>query len=413
MYRSTLVIFLLFGLSFSMSAQRPASADELFKDARVAAFEENNYAKAKEIAYQALEIAPSYADIEIFLGRVYTWNKQYDSARYHFTKVLAVEPANEDASVAYTDLEYWNDHYEKALDICNQGLTFFPSSRPLLFRKAKILDATKNYKEANAVINELQKTNQDDKEVLALANTIKSETTKNKLGITYDHSSFDKQYDKAWHLVSVAYSHQTNIGTVIGRVNYANRFGTNGTQAEIDAYPHISKTFYGYINFGYSNSNGVFPKYRAGFSIYANLPNSFEGEIGLRHLYFSTATNIYTASLGKYYNNFLFTARTYITPSNSAVSQSYSLAARYYLKGADDYVGITAGTGISPDDSNQNLQFSNKQENLSSRKVSVDYSHTFLNRNILTLGAGWINQEYLPSIRGNQFDLNIGLSHRF
>ena len=282
-----------------------------------------------------------------------------------------------------------------------------------MFRKAKILDATKNYKEANAVINELQKTNQDDKEVLALANTIKSETTKNKLGITYDHSSFDKQYDKAWHLVSVAYSHQTNIGTVIGRVNYANRFGTNGTQAEIDAYPHISKTFYGYINFGYSNSNGVFPKYRAGFSIYANLPNSFEGEIGLRHLYFSTATNIYTASLGKYYNNFLFTARTYITPSNSAVSQSYSLAARYYLKGADDYVGITAGTGISPDDSNQNLQFSNKQENLSSRKVSVDYSHTFLNWNILTLGAGWINQEYLPSIRGNQFDLNIGLSHRF
>ena len=196
-------------------------------------------------------------------------------------------------------------------------------------------------------------------------------------------------------------------------MNYANRFNANGVQGEVDAYPHISRIFYSYINFGYSNIVGVFPKFRAGFSLYANLPNSFEAELGTRYLYFTNATTIYTAYVGKYYKNFLFSARTYITPSNGSISQSYSIAARYYLKGTDDYIGLTMGTGISPDDNNQNIQFNSKVARLSSKKISADFDHTFLKWNIISLSAGLINQEYLPSVKGNQIDLTIGLSHRF
>lgn len=413
MNKQIFILIFLLAASFYLKAQSALTSDELFKDARRAAFEDKNYDKAKQLAWQALELSPSYADIDIFLGRVYAWNSEYDSARYHFTKVLTANPENEDASIAYADLEYWNDHYEAALDICKRALIVYPSSQELLLREAKNLNALKKYNEASLITTQLLKENKHNTAALALATKLKDAVAINKISIDYDYTTFDKQYDKSWNLASISYSRYTKFGSVIARMNYANRFSTNGIQGEIDAYPHISKTFYSYVNFGYSGNVGIFPQFRAGFSLYANLPGSFEAEAGFRYLYFTSATNIYTASIGKYYKNFLFSARTYITPSSGSVSQSYSLAGRYYLKGADDFIGVTVGTGISPDDNTQNIQFSNKQNKLSSKKISAAFSHTFLKWDVLSLSAGLINQEYLPSVKGNQIDISLGVSHRF
>ncbi len=410
--KHTLIIIALLSAYYFTNAQTTASTDELFKNARQAAFEKKNYDKAKQLAQQALIKSPAYADIEIFLGRVYTWNKQYDSARYHFSNVLSSSPVSEDASIAYADLEYWNNHYNEALQICSRALAVYPTSEELLLRKAKSLNATKRYREAGIITNELLKANKHNTAALALASTLKDAVAINKISITYENSSFDKQFDKAWHLASISYGRQTRIGSVTARMNYANRFNTNGLQGELDAYPRISKTFYSYVNFGYSDNVGVFPKYRAGFSLYANLPNSFEAEAGIRYLYFSGTTMIYTVYLGRYYKNFLFSARTYITPANGAISQSYGLAARYYLSGAEDYIRLSVATGISPDETNQNIQYNTKSK-LSSKQISAGFSHTFSKTNIISLSTGLINQEYKTSVRGNQLNLSVGLSHRF
>ena len=393
-FNISLLIFL--SVSFKIQAQNALSSYELFADARKSAFENKNYQKAKELAFEALKKSPGYADVDIFLGRIYSWDHQYDSARMHFTKVLNANP-NEDASVAYADLEYWNDNYRNSLDICNNALLNFPHSEELLLRKAKNLKALKNFSEAAEITTQVLKINSNNQQARALAVSIKEQLLRNKISISYENSSFDKQFDKAWNLASIAYSRQTKLGSVIARINYANRFSSNGLQAEVDAYPHISNTFYGYLNFGYSGDVGVFPGYRAGMSLYANLPKSFEGELGIRYLYFTSGTKIYTASLGKYWSNFLFTARTYLTPSSTDISQSYNLSARYYLKSADDYIGLSVGTGFSPDDNTQNIQFSNKENKLSSKKISADFNHTFLKWNIISISAGIINQEYQPS----------------
>jgi YaiO family outer membrane protein len=379
---SKLTLLLIFCLSLC-SFLEAQTTDELFKEAREAAFTDKNYDKARQLAFQALQLSPNYAEIEIFLGRVYTWEKQYDSARVYFSKVLDQVPVNEDASVADADLEYWTDHYAAAVKICDRGLAVYPSSKPLLLRKEKSLNAMRD---AGAV---------------------------NKITFNYDYTSFDKQFEKPWQLASLAYGRSTGFGSVIGRVNVANRFGENGVQAEVDAYPRINKTFYCYANVGYSGNVGVFPNVRAGFSLYANLPKSFEAEAGVRYLYFTSTTVVYTFAVGKYYKNFLFTARTYQTPSNLGFSQSYSLSGRYFLKGADDYVGLSMGSGISPDDNGQAVLFNVKQDMLSSRQISASFYHTFLKWNILSMGVGEINQEYQKGVKGNQVDVWVGLSHRF
>ena len=407
-----LILLSLVPVTALLKAQTNASPDELFKAARNAAFDEKDNGKAKQLAKQALLQAPQYAEIEVFLGRLYTWNKQYDTAIYYYRHVLAYAPANEEASIAYADVEYWKENYSKALEICNEGLYASPASADLLLRKAKILNALKQYKEASVITDQLLNTNRHNTAALALSSALKDAVAVNKIGISYDYSRFDKQLSQQWHLASIAYTRQTKLGSFSANVNYANRFGNNGWQCEVDAYPRISKTFYGYVSDGYSPGESVFPKYRAGFSLYANLPHSYEAEAGIRYLRFANSTYVYTLYVGKYYSNFLFGARSYFTPGAAGSSQSYSMLCRYYFKGADDYIGISLGSGISPDDRAASVQYNNKTR-LSSTKADVSFSHRIAKMNIISLRAGWLHQQYISDIAGNQVDLGVALQRRF
>ena len=331
--------FSLFFLIISfkvVSAQTGLSSDDLFIQARKAAFDQKNYPEAISLSKQALDKSPDYSEIRIFLGRLYTWSNKTDSARTEFNLVLSKHPDNEDASLAYGNLEYWNNNSVTALQYVDNGLKYHPQSKDLLLLRAKVLNDLRRYNEANITLNTLIKADPNNTGARALADRIKDNSSKNKIGISYDYIYFDKQFNDPWHLVEIDYTRQTSFGSIIGTLNYANRFNSNGLQYEIDAYPHISKAFYAYVSGAYSGNVGVFPKYRSGFSLYANLPESFEGEAGFRYLYFSGPTWIYTASVGKYYKSFRFNLRTYLTPSNSSISQSYSFNTRYYTGGTDD-----------------------------------------------------------------------------
>lgn len=389
------------------------TSDGLFQAARKAAFDEKNYPLAKHYSIKALDISPKYWDIKVFLGRLYTWDKQLDSARQCFDAVLNAQPDYEDASVAYTDLEYWNDNNEAALKKAEDGLKYHLESKDLLLRRAKVLTAMRRYKEAGTDVDKVLKEDKKNADALAIASHIKDLRSLNQLGLSYDYVYFDKGFGSRdpWHLASIDYTRRTSIGSVTGRINYANRFNENGVQFEADAYPHISKTFYSYLNVGYSNNVGVFPQWRAGFSLYANLPKSFEAEAGIRYLYFTSPTNIFIAYLGKYYKNYLFGVRTYLTPDNKTVSQSYNVLGRYYFGGADDFIGLTLGTGISPDDRLLNQQLDSKYK-LKTYKAALDFRHA-IKRNIITLDFSVINQEYRPGTKGNQIQAGLGYIRRF
>ncbi|HWK07502.1 MAG TPA: YaiO family outer membrane beta-barrel protein [Puia sp.] len=410
------ILLALFCISFvTVSAQDTTTADGLFLSARKAAFDQKDYPRAKAYLYKGLSISPDYADLRIFLGRIYTWTHHYDSAKACFLYVWKRDPRNEDAALAYTDLEYWNDHYEEALTICTTGLQAHPASEELLLRKAKILNAMKRFAAADSVLRQLLHINKDNTAARALDNRLKELSWKNKINSSYDFVYFDKQFKDPWHLVSLDYGRSTKFGTITGRINYANRFRENGVQYELEAYPHISPTFYSYAEVAYSNNDGVFPQWRGGFSLYANLPSSFEGELGVRYLQFSgSPTWIYTAYLGKYYKSWLWGGRIYLTPATytPAVSVSYSLSARYYYGGADDLVGVSAGYGISPDDRYNILQLEGRTK-LTSYNVGVFFKKKLLRRNVLSISANWLNQEYLPHTIGNQYQTGIAWQYRF
>jgi YaiO family outer membrane protein len=393
------------------------TSDGLLILARKAAFDEKNYPKAKNYLHRALALSPDYADLLIFLGRIHAWTGQYDSAKINLDRALKLKPDYEDAAVAYADLEYWNDHYKNALSIINQALIYHPDSHDLLMRKAKVYRAMKDYKNAMKAVNEALKNSPNSIEAKELKKKIEEEGVMNAISFSYDFSYFDRQYNAPWHIFSLDYSRKTPIGSVIGRFNFANRFNTNGTQIEFDAYPKISKSFYAYLNVGWGLTETVFPRFRAGFSLYANLPAGFEGELGLRYLKFTNDVLIYTAYIGKYYRNWLFGEKFYFVPSDysATISASITLSATYYIGGEsrDNIIGGYVGFGVSPDDRGINVIQLEGVQRLSSFKVGTFYKKKFARFWVLSLSQGFVRTEYLPGVRGNEYQFGMGFLRRF
>lgn len=406
---STFLFALLFPIT--MYSQQNLSADELFLKARTAAFEQKDYPASIALAKEALEKAPNYTDISVFLGRLYTWNKDLASARAIFEELGKREVQDEDYFLAYASLEYWNDQNTKAIEIIDKGLSYHPKSETLLLLKAKVYFGMGNYEEADKAVTTLLTINPKNTEARALAVRINELNSKNAVGIVYNYSHFDKQFDDDWHIVGVSYKRITPIGSVILRGNYANKFAQGGTQIELEAYPRLSKMFYLYVGGGYSDDVGLFPKYRTGVSLNANLPHSFEAELGYRQLYFSSSIWMYTAAIGKYYKNFWFNLRTYITPDSKNISHSYTGTVRYYTKGAQDYFAFQIGTGISPEENRNNL-LENETFKLKTFKIGGEYNFSY-HSNLFSVGTMYYNQEYRPGEKGNQFDITLGYTRKF
>ncbi len=406
----SLLLFII--LPFCVYGQESLSSDELFANARNAAFEKKDYTTAINLAKQALEKSPNYTDISVFLGRLYTWTDKVDAARQVFEELEQKNTQDEDFFVAYASLEYWNNNYEKAINIIDKGLNYHPKSEALLLLKAKIYNSNNNFVEAEKTTSAILEINPKNTEARALSIRIKELTSKNAVGITYNYSHFDKQFADDWHIVGLSYKRVTPIGSVILRGNYANKFGEDGTQLELEAYPRISKTFYLYVGAGYSGDVGIFPKYRTGVSLFANLPKSFEGEIGYRQLHFTNNIWMYTASVGKYYKNFWFNLRTYITPDSKNISHSYTATTRYYTKGANNYLAFLIGTGISPEESINNLLGSETYK-LKTFKVGGEYYFSVKKTNLFSVSATYYNQEYSPNQKGNQIDITLGYTKTF
>ncbi|WP_417886568.1 YaiO family outer membrane beta-barrel protein [Zunongwangia sp.] len=410
-----LVILVIFLFQTNSIIAQNLTVEELFAKARMAAFNDKNYSEAIQLSKQALVKNPDYVDIQVFLGRVYTWNQQPEEARAVFKNIFQKQSKNKEASIAYANLEYWNDNPKQALQIADDALINYPDSEELLLLKTKLLRDLKRYAEAQKTNQNLLKLYPNNTESRSLSQRLTILSAQNQVGLKYDFIYFDEQFDDPWHLASLDYTRQTKLGAIGARFNYANRFNTNAYQVELDAYPTISETFYAYINAGYSTDDaGIFPEYRTGFSLYANLPWALEAEAGFRLLGFEDETWIYTASVGKYYKSFWFNFRTFLTPANESISQSFSFITRYYFGSADDYLNLELGTGISPDNQTNNILYNNGNTyKLKSNNILLRYRRTFGATNIAFIEGSWNHQEYRQNEKGNQYTIGVGYLKRF
>ena len=401
-----LAILMVNGLLFNVSAQS-------YEEARNLALN-GNRTKARQLC-KAILAQGFNSDVALLLGRTYAWDGKYDSTRIVLNEVLANNPESMEALDAFADVEYWSENYAKAIEYCDLALKKDPKNEDFLFKKAKILHSSEKYEEAVASLEELIRINHSNAEALKKLQEYRLDVMKNRIKLNYTIDQFDKSFNRdPWQVVALSYGRKTKLGSVIARVNMAKRFGDNGLQYEMDAYPKISENNYGYLNYGFSQSS-VFPDHRFGAELFHSFPKAFEGSLGMRTLFFgSSDVTIYTGSVGKYISNYWISLRSYVTPGTTGTSVSGQLQMRRYFSDPENYIGLRMGYGVSPDD-NQNLVNSDSSSRLklNTRSIRLELNHIINHFWIINPAAAWGSEELTSGNFSGYYTFDISITRLF
>jgi YaiO family outer membrane protein len=388
MKKVVFIICILF--SIHVEAQMDStqmSADDLYSLAREKAFN-GQREEARRLCQLALAKSPNYHEIALLMGRTYAWDGKRDEARRVYKEILNMEPQHIEATLALADVELWDDKPAEALIVLNKCLIAYPQNTDLLLKKSKALINSGKDGEAVVILGVLLDKDPGCVACIDLERSIKTSRFKHTLSVNGAADIFSSYFDPMYYS-AVQFGTATKMGSLVGRINYSNRFQQSGIQPEVDFYPGLWKGAYGYLNYGFTTSS-LFSRHRVGAEIFQSLPHSLETSAGFRYMDFgkgSTVT-IYTASLGWYYKNYWFNARTFITPGNGSFSRSLNITARRYFKDANNYIGITGGAGFSPDarriQTNTGLDAGNNIYLLKSQKIECTWQQSIrYNMNIM------------------------------
>lgn len=311
------------------------------------AFDEGDYERARALGYRALERSPNYHGIRVFVARTLAWEGQRDSARAELEYVLGKDPDHYEGLKAMIDVESWSEKYRSALDYADQGREYYPEDSYFTEKRATLLRALRRPEAARVQLDAILSADPSNESAKAELRQLKMAQMRYTASLSYRHDAFWGGR-APWRFGTVTLSRSTPIGSLIGRLQYANRFSTDGVKIGVDAYPSLAKGLYAYVNVGYSRSS-IFPQYRLGGSLYKSLPWSTTVEVGARYLNFGGGgTLIYTASLTKYRGSYMIRGGTYVTPSGVGTSVSVNGTVRRYLGDAQTYVGASGSIGSSP-----------------------------------------------------------------
>lgn len=391
--------------------QTVENVDEAYARARSLAFD-GQREDAIALARAVLEQAPSYHGVRIFMARVYAWDGQYEEAERALNRVIDEDPGNKRAWEARIDVARWSEQYEQALAFTESALQRFATDATFYLDRARVHLALGNSREAASAVGQAEQFDPSNPDIPSLRRRIDTGRLRYTLTLAGSHDRFDQIFD-SWTQTRLQLSRQTPVGSVIGRVNYASRFGSTGFQPQIDWYPSIADGVYAYLNVGVSQST-LYPSLRIGAEPYVGLPWALEGSAGIRYLNFSgSEVLILTGSLTKYYGNWMFTGRTYLTPSEVGVSNSYSLRARRYVGGSRHYLQLQTGFGFSPEE----RRFQSEPGTvvlLRSQSASLSYNRP-LAYNLLVFGGVSVTREERQIVDGALYitTINAGVSYQF
>ncbi len=393
-------------MSGQMIAQQKRGADERFKEARELAFSGNRSA-AIDSSKSILTDHPNYFDVRVFMARVMTWEKNYDESIKNLKLVLKEKRKHIQAFNTIIDAYRWSGDLENALHYNNIALGYHDRYEDFYIKKAKILLKLDRPDISLVMIRRLLDLYPESVEGNRMKQSLAGVAIFNKIAFRYRIDMFTET--APWHLSYLQYSRKLKFGTIIARLNYANRFKKSGFQLETDGYISIRKGTYAYLNFGVSDAS-IFPKIRAAVEPYQMLPLSFEISLGLRYLKFkSTDVWIYTGSLGKYIGNYWISYRFYFTPKTERTSFSSVIYIRRYFSDTENYITLRLGAGIVSYTALEDEQFSG----LSSKGAALEFQFNIAPLFFIQGQLIYSNFEYFKGKFRDSYGIQLGIERWF
>lgn len=407
----TVIVVLILSWPFPLLLNAQSPSDLM--DQAKALVEEKKYEQAQQLLQDILSKKDD-GDVRFYLGLLYSWNGQYERAREELQELAKIRPSSMELINARYNVEFWSERYEAAIDILDAGIALYPDELGFYLKKAKILGFLDRKNEAKRVLDGVFNRNpnvQEYQEAEGLRRFLKTSNLKNSVSLNGTTDFFSNTFD-TWYASYLQYSRKIAVGTVIGRLNYANMFGANGYQLEADGYLSLWKGGYSYANVGFSPSSN-FPDFRCGYEYYHSLPRTFEVSLGFRYLRFSpTDIVLYTGSVGKYFNNYWVSLRPHFLFREGEVSYSLRLSLRRYFGEADSYVGVDASYGTAPDFDHQNIEYSYLKR-LRSYGVRLTYSQQLSKIWVVAAKLSLGHDEIIKGQYRNQTTIDCTVSRAF
>lgn len=375
-----------------------------------------NYQKNIEKCLLGKKIAPNYTDFQLLLGRNYELAKQTDSARFYYKTVIDTDPKYEDAFMYLINLDINEKKYDEALDYIEIAINHYPESYVYYQKKIEIHEIENHPRKIINSLQELINKFPNDTKSKQKLEQLEKNRLDHRIGINYMYTYIDREEIGPWHLTSVEYLNEQKWGTLISRINYANRFAVNNTidkglQYEIEGYKPMGKKNYAHINATFSDAI-VFPKIRLGGSFYLNLNKTWDSEIGIRYIK-TENLDIITMVLGgsKHVGNYLFILKAYLNNSQKKHNPVVTFSSRYYLDSKFDYISGSLGFGTSPDERTTLGQLQSRI-NLNSFRMGAGYYRILKKQFITGIQFNYNHQEYLTNAYQNEYELSLLLHYK-
>jgi len=363
---------LLFLLSLSLSAQKDTTnrpleileissdSDSAFAQARELAYSKEYDASRKILDLLIYQSPTNYYQYKLFKARTLVWDGKYEPARKIIEEVILEDTTVIDIYQIRLNNERYDKDFPLAIRYANDGIKRFPKDNEVFHvGKVQSLVAENSYHDALDAATLALDSFPENKELKQLKTFLLNQLIVDGVAVGVSMDYFSKKY-KPWLFGFLQYGRQTKIGAVIGRVNVADRQQDNilqpnlpsvGIQGEIDIYPRLTKNSYLYLNVGYSPS-AVFPSFRFGAEYYTMLGKSeLEGSLGIRYLDFlSNIVTMYTGSIGYYWDSEYINFRPFFINDINGWGSTYNVLYRKFFSGKGDFIQLTFGGGVVPDE---------------------------------------------------------------
>lgn len=340
--KQLLTLTLLLG-SISLWGQ---SSEGSLRDARSLA-EQKKYEDAIQLLNRAIERDSNSYELQSLRVRVEGWMGNYPQALKDVNELLMKWPGNPELLLLRVDLYYWMQDSNQMAAASKEGFRLHPSEPAFLFRQAQALELLEAWEESLQVVRQYLVQMPEDTRAILLERRVMGRLVKNEIVAGYRAAFFDRTFSN-WHNGSLAIIHHTASGPVIARTNFAHQFDRNGVQLEGDYYPYLGKTTYGYFNAGFSASV-VFPNLRLGAEVYQQVHKTYEVSLGGRYLkYDLEQVSLVTASVGKYWGNYLVSYRPTVRLGSDNTNVTHFGQVRRYFADRDHFIGVWIAYGAVP-----------------------------------------------------------------
>jgi YaiO family outer membrane protein len=335
-------------ISLALEALRenPADAEVRFLLARAYAYS-GRWDEAEETLGRLLAEHPADTDYLVFKARLLCWRKDFAGAESVFRRALELTPRSADALAGLADLASWRGEFDASLVYCRQALDLDPNHAGALFRIGTVFLWQGNYGQARdylARAAELEPRNGDFARALENASPLFARRTEVWLSGRNEHWS-DGRPDYSDLGASVLFSLFKDRSKFVVKVNRAWRSGGHDDQFGLEAYPHLWKGAYGYVDLSVSPKADFAPLSSFHIEIYQSLLARFEVSLGARRMTFPTeGVSVFSGSAAGYFGRFYSSLRFYSAHHATGTEFTWMANLRRYFA-ADGFFWAGLGHG--------------------------------------------------------------------